>query len=130
MFKLGLHTRDLPLLEAIKSYFGDIGSINKSGDNLLVYRVSSLKDLAVIIDFFSRYSLITQKRADFELFKRVVAIRQSGRHVILEGIQDIVNIRASMNKGLTEELKTAFPKTIPVIRPIVSEADQMIPDPQ
>lgn len=35
-----------------------------------------------------------------------------------------------MNKGLTEELKTAFPKTIPVIRSIVSEADQMIPDPQ
>lgn len=35
-----------------------------------------------------------------------------------------------MNKGLTEELKIAFPKTIPVIRPLVSEIDQIIPDPQ
>lgn len=130
IFKIGLHTRDLPLLESIKSYFGDIGSINKSGDNLLVYRVSSLKDLAVILDFFSHYPLITQKRADYELFKRGVAIRESGRHGTLDGIQDIVNIRASMNKGLTEELKMAFPKTIPVIRPIVSEDDQNIPDPQ
>lgn len=34
-----------------------------------------------------------------------------------------------MNKGLTEVLKIAFPKTIPVIRPIVSEIDQIIPDP-
>lgn len=128
-FKIGLHIRDLPLLEAIKSHLGGIGSINKSGDSLLVYRVSSLKDLAIIIDFLSRYPLITQKRIDFELFKRVVSIREAGRHVTLEGLQEIVNIRASMNKGLTEVLKIAFPKTIPVIRPIVSEIDQRIPDP-
>nr|YP_009261988.1 LAGLIDADG endonuclease [Chrysoporthe austroafricana]AMX22063.1 LAGLIDADG endonuclease [Chrysoporthe austroafricana] len=130
MFKLGLHTRDLPLLEAIQSYLGGIGSINKSGDSLLVYRVSSLKDLAIILDHFSRYPLITQKRADFELFKRVVSIRESGRHVTLEGLQEIVNIRASMNKGLTDELRIAFPKTIPVIRPIVTEVESKIPDPE
>lgn len=130
MFKLGLHTKDLPLLEAIRNSWGGIGSINKSGDSLFVYRVSSMKDLAVIFDHFASFPLITQKRADFELFKQAVSIRESGRHTTLDGLQDIINIRASMNNGLTEELKVAFPNTIPVIRPIVPAGEQIIPDGQ
>jgi hypothetical protein len=38
-----------------------------------------------------------------------------------------VSIRATINKGLTEELKVAFPNVIPVIRPVV--IDQEIKDP-
>lgn len=34
-------------------------------------------------------------------------------HNTLEGIQKIVNIRASLNKGLPSNLKEAFPMTIP-----------------
>ena len=34
-------------------------------------------------------------------------------HNTLEGIQKIVNIRASMNTGLSNDLKEAFPMTIP-----------------
>jgi hypothetical protein len=124
-FKLGLHLKDFPLLEAIKAYLGDIGniSVNKVKD-VAVFRVASLKDLAVIIDHLTRYPLITQKRADFELFKSVVDIKLSGRHTTLDGIQEIVNIRASLNRGLTERLLLAFPQTIPVIRPIVAEANE------
>jgi hypothetical protein len=123
-FKLGLHLKDLPLLEAIKAYLGDIGtiSVNKA-KNVAVFRIASLKDLAVIIDHLTRYPLITQKRADFELFKRVVGIKLSGRHTTLDGLQEIVNIRASLNRGLTERLLLAFPQTIPVIRPMVGKAD-------
>lgn len=35
-------------------------------------------------------------------------------HNILEGIQKIVNIRASLNRGLSKDLKEAFPLTITV----------------
>lgn len=126
-FKIGLHVKDLQLLNDLRSYWGEIGSINKSGTGLYVFRVSSLKDLVTIIDHFTRYPLVTQKRADFELFKRVVDIRSSGRHTTLVGLQEVLNIRASMNNGLTEELRIAFPNTIPVIRPFVN--DQVIPDP-
>nr|YP_009574377.1 hypothetical protein [Arthrobotrys musiformis]QBM31495.1 hypothetical protein [Arthrobotrys musiformis]QBM31689.1 hypothetical protein [Arthrobotrys musiformis] len=38
----------------------------------------------------------------------------------LEGLNKILSIRASMNKGLTVTLKTMFPNIIPVERPIVS----------
>ena len=34
-------------------------------------------------------------------------------HSTLEGIQKIVNIRASLNTGLTENLKEGFPDTLP-----------------
>ena len=32
------------------------------------------------------------------------------KHLTLEGLQEIVSIRASLNKGLPERLKLAFPK--------------------
>ena len=38
-------------------------------------------------------------------------------HLTIEGLQAIVNLRASMNWGLTEELIAALPTTIPVKRP-------------
>jgi len=92
-----------------------------------MYTVSSIKDIAVIIAHFSDYPLITQKRADFELFKRAVTIIQRGDHLTLEGLQEIVNLRASLNKGLTDVLKTSFPETISVSRPLVE--NNVIPHP-
>jgi len=38
-------------------------------------------------------------------------------HLNLEGIIKIISIRASMNTGLSSELKVAFPNIIPVSRP-------------
>ena len=40
-------------------------------------------------------------------------------HLSLQGIRDIVSIKASMNWGLSEKLKTAFPGIIPLERPNV-----------
>lgn len=39
-----------------------------------------------------------------------------GEHLKEEGLKTIVNIRASLNLGLSEVLKAAFPKTMPVPR--------------
>jgi hypothetical protein len=49
------------------------------------------------------------------------------KHLTPEGLQELVNIKASMNLGLPEELKTSFPDTIPVPRPLIR--DQKIQDP-
>ena len=38
-----------------------------------------------------------------------------GEHLKKEGLQSIINIRASLNLGLSEVLKAAFPNTIPVV---------------
>lgn len=43
-------------------------------------------------------------------------IMQSGEHLTIEGLQKIINIRASLNKGLTTSLLEAFPNSIPFPR--------------
>ena len=48
-------------------------------------------------------------------------------HLTFEGLQQIVNFKASMNLGLSNELKKAFPNTMPVPRPLV--VNQIIKDP-
>lgn len=42
------------------------------------------------------------------------------QHSTLVGLQKIVNIKASINWGLSENLKEAFPKTIPLNKPNVN----------
>jgi hypothetical protein len=74
-FQIGLHQNDRPLLELIQLFFG-VGKIYKLGKDAIQYRVTSHKDLAVIIDHFKNYPLITQKRADFELFKQALELIQ------------------------------------------------------
>jgi hypothetical protein len=49
-------------------------------------------------------------------------------HLVQEGLISIVNIRASLNLGLSGELKEAFPNVVPVKRPLVE--DQVIRDSQ
>ena len=66
-----------------------------------------------VIPHFYKYPLKTKKHSDYLLFKEAVMIMQRGEHLTIEGIQKIVNIRASLNKGLTTVLKTAFPNSIP-----------------
>ena len=42
----------------------------------------------------------------------------------------IVNTRASINLGLSEDLKLAFPNTTPISRSIIGKKDRIIPDPE
>jgi len=81
-----------------------------------------------IIPHFDNYSLISQKHAYYLLFREVVMIMQRREHLTSEGIQTIINIRATLNWGLTPELKEAFPNSIPVPRLLVENSQ--IPHPE
>jgi hypothetical protein len=94
-----------------------------------MYRVFSIEVLEKIINHFDKYPLQTQKRADFELFKLVVMMVKSKKHLSLEGLQEIINHRASLNNGLTTLLKESFPKSNPVGR-ISNIVNPQIPDSQ
>lgn len=75
--------------------------------------MTSPKDLLnVIIPFFEQYPLLTHKHSDFMLFKQIVEALNNKEHLQLEGLQRILNLRASMNLGLSSELKAAFPDTV------------------
>lgn len=109
-------------------YFKGIGLFTKHQASSLAYRVFSIDQLEIIIEHFDKYPLQTKKRADFELFKSVVAMVKQGKHKSIEGLQEIVNYRASLNNGLTSLLKESFPNSVPVPRLIEIDNPQ-IPDP-
>lgn len=107
------------------------GSINISNKEC-VYKVRSLKDISIIISHFDKYNLITQKKADFELFKLIINKLNSQEHLSYEvgatALQEIISIRASMNLGLSSSVKEDFPHIIPVIRPLIE--NMVIPHPE
>jgi hypothetical protein len=71
--------------------------------------------------------LATQKRADLILFKEVVNLMNQKKHLEKEGLQQIVNLKASINKDLSPELNAAFLNTILVPRPLIE--NQVITNP-
>jgi len=111
----------------IQSFFGGIGKIRTEGKLSVSYTVTSIKDLSVIIEHYDKYPLITQKRADYLLFKKAFEIVKRKEHLTLEGVNSLVKIKASINNGLTEKLKNNFANAIPVFRPLVQFSG--IPDP-
>ena len=82
------------ILELIKKFFG-VGDIKSQGKDSVQYRVTSVKDLIeVIIPHLEKFPLITQKRADFILFKQVVNLMYNKEHLTVEGFQKILNLKA------------------------------------
>lgn len=119
-FSIILHIKDKSLIYKIRDTFG-VGTVHLYEKiSKVVYTVTSMEALTnVIIPHFNAYPLNSQKRADFELFKMAIDLINRKEHLTMEGLNKIVCIRAAMNKGLTEELKTAFPYSIAIVRPAV-----------
>ncbi len=117
-FQIKVHSRDNLLLMQIKDYLGGIGNIY-ANTNDSKFTVRSLDGILKIITHFDNYPLITQKKADFILFKEIILKVIEGEHLSAEGLQEIINIRASINLGLSDSLKTIFPNTVPVARPLI-----------
>lgn len=126
VFQIKLHIRDLPILENIKLYFKNAGNITTTSTSAN-YRITSLKEIVeIVIPHFDKYPLITQKKADYILYKKGIDLISSKKHLTPKGLQEFVNIKASINLGLSEELQKAFPNTVPVIRPEIE--NQRIPN--
>ena len=118
IFSISLHNKDIKLLEAIQRTF-KTGKIYKHGVDSMQYRVSSLKNLQIITDHFDSYPLISQKRADYLLFKQAIAIIKNKEHLSIEGVLKLVGIKATLNWGLSDKFKESFPTAKAVVRPSV-----------
>lgn len=127
-FLINLHIKDLELLKQIQLFFG-VGTINiKKTKGSALFSIQSIKDLTdVIIPYFDKYPIITKKRADYLLFKKVVDLINKKEHLTQEGLNKIVSIRCSMNNGPTPSLIKDFPDIKPFERPIID--NQEIKDP-
>jgi hypothetical protein len=84
-----------------------------------MFQVVKLSDLAIIIEHFKNFPLKTQKHADYLLFEKAFNVVSNKQHLSEIGLQKLISIRASLNKGLPERLQIAFPGIIPTLRPEV-----------
>ena len=76
---------------------------------MLHFRIESIKDLSNVINHFDKYPLKTTKYEDYVLFKKAYYILLNKEHLTLDGLQKFVEIKASINKGLSDSLKLSFP---------------------
>lgn len=107
---------------------GGIGTIHTDYEReRVIYSVDSIKDLIKLVNYLDKYPLLTQKAADFILFKKVVELMSNKAHLTHEGLKEIVNLKASMNLGLSDMLKSEFADFTPVERPTVN--NDIIPNP-
>jgi hypothetical protein len=128
IFVITLHKKDIELLKKIQNTLNGVGRIYIR-QNKVDLRVRSLKEICnVIIPHFDKYPLITKKQVNYILFREIVMRMKAKEHLSKEGLQAIVNIRASLNFGLSEDLKGVFPEVKPVQCPNVEF--KQIPDPE
>ena len=100
-FSITLHKKDLMILQEIQTYFG-IGYIRNDLNNKVKFKVESVKDIVnKIIPHFDKYPLITQKLADYLLFRDVVIMMINKEHLTKKGLNKIVSIKAVIHHGFT-----------------------------
>ena len=127
-FSITLHKKDLMILQEIQTYFGT-GYIRNDLNNKVKFKVESVKDIVnKVIPHFDKYPLITQKLADYLLFRDVVNMMINKEHLTKKGLNKIVSIKAVINLGLPAELQAYFPDVIPTFRPRVE--NKTVPDSQ
>ena len=61
--------------------------------------------------------MVSAKASDFLLFEKCYNIIKQKQHLTLEGFKEILALKYNLNKGLTDELKKAFPNIVSVERP-------------
>jgi hypothetical protein len=122
-FGLHLHKKDQVLLQAIQNSLQGIGNITNNGEKAVQLQVSSIKDLRILINHFDKYPLITQKLADYLLFKQAFNLVSCKEHLTTDGLYKLVSIKSSINKGLSAELAQAFSaqQVKPILRPDINK---------
>jgi hypothetical protein len=85
--------------ELLRSVFGT-GTVRGRGDGVFYYEVTTVGGLVGrVFPFFERFPLRGAKRHDLAQFRRITALIQTGRHLTPDGFEEILALRAPMNRG-------------------------------
>ena len=64
----------------------------------------------IILPFFKKYLIKGEKGKDFSDWVKVAELIKKGAHLTKEGVSEIINLKAGMNKG------RIYPQNIPALR--------------
>jgi hypothetical protein len=89
--------RELP--ELLKAAFG-VGTVRGRRDGVFYFEVTRPSHLVErVFPFFDRFPLRSTKRGDLAIFRTITELVQAGRHLCSSGIEEILLLRAPMNRG-------------------------------
>lgn len=92
--------RDKVILSLFKRYL-KCGTMRQRKDGVWYYEVNNLNAiLENVIPFFNKFGFLSaKKKRDFAKFKKIAFLMKEGKHLSLEGIEEILKIRTEMNDG-------------------------------
>jgi len=90
------HERDLQILQALKRFFGG-GVVRRNHGDRHCLRIRKLDLLEQVCVFFARHPLKTKKNTDFQKFRRILQLMEKQRHLVREGLLEIIDIAMAMN---------------------------------
>jgi hypothetical protein len=89
--------RELP--ELLRTVFG-VGTVRDRGDGVHYFEVTRPRELFErVFPFFEQFQLRSPKEGDLAIFREIIELVLSGRHLSTEGIGDILILRSPMNRG-------------------------------
>ncbi len=98
-FTVVQHERDIQLLYALKEFFG-CGVVRSNHGDRMAFRVRGKEHLLqYVVPFFVKHPLKSKKRVDFEKFRTVLLLMETGDHLTVEGVEKIREIASRMNRG-------------------------------
>ena len=87
------------LPELLRSVFG-VGTVRGRSDGVYYFEITKPTDLEErVFPFFDRFPLRGPKRQDLVIFRWVWELVRSGAHRTPRGIEQILELRSSMNRG-------------------------------
>lgn len=99
-FSISQKRNSVSSLVLIEQFFGCGGLRSCTSDGTDKYEVRKLRDLnTIIIPFFQKSSLVTQKQNDFVLFAQVCSLMKQNKHLSKEGLREIIELAGSMNSS-------------------------------
>ena len=97
-FRVVQHVRDIQVLYALKRFFR-CGVVRRNHGERYELRIRKLSCLQEIVAFFEKHPLKTKKQVDFKKFAKVIRRMSEKRHLTQEGLIEIIEIAATMNRA-------------------------------
>ena len=87
------------LPELLRTVFG-IGTIRGRRDGVYYFEVTRPDELVErVFPFFDQFPLRSPKQGDLAIFRSITELVRTGRHLSSTGIQEVLVMRAPMNRG-------------------------------
>jgi hypothetical protein len=108
VFGINLHVKDLPILLSFKDTLG-VGTVRTKG-KVTSYIVKTFKDIAVIVNHFKLYPLVSSKYLVYQYWLQAYNIMATKEHFNYQDMTKWAALKNLTNLGLSDSLKEAFPE--------------------